>query len=459
MRQRPILPSALHQRFWDVQQVSPDQALLDKCDVVIGGWSFEAKRYQVATIVPRLSQMEVSAGKGESARLFEKRSADDNRYSHTLTVLGTGSGESVQYPHPTFSGALKLREIGHEGEDRYAQRPWEGIFFAYLNLNRSLQSQALTRRDSGSSGHWTYSRPYNLAMAASESSKIKERLLAPSDNILDRSRKRTEYVQSKPAEEHFRDYVLAIFNTVYDALNTRPIKVATQPQPTITLQTVEVCWDFFDWQPVLSVRMIRNSVESIAQKMRVRYLPEFRMEEGLDYNSPSVMLQVVDGIAIRFYAKTETTIRFEVVYSQAAINSVANEFGIHPLEEAVRIVAAVKEDGAMRLNNLLSCIHEALHEHEDHATTDELIEAVIGEADNTRAAMSLLTQLAFQHRVAPFPKDPIYPTLRSLKKAGVLMNEARSARSRTYVITPRYRRARAKLASSYLVDRKIRRNP
>lgn len=451
MRKKPILPTALHQRFWDVEQVSSDQALFDKCDVVIGGWSFEASRSQVANFVPRLSLLEVPSGRRKLARLFETRSADDNRYSHTLTVRGTGPGESVRYPHPTFSGALKLRETGRDEGGQYTKRPWEAIFFAYLNLNRSLQSQMLVRRGSKPSAGWTYLNPYRLAIPEDARNRIRERLFAPSDNILDRSKKRTEYVQSKPAEEHLRDYVWAIFETVQNELDTRPMEVSRQYQPTITFQSLEVCWDFFDYQPILTVRAIGNLVQNIAQSQKVRYFPKFRMEEGLDYNSPSVMVQVVDGIAIRFYAKTETTIRFEVVYSQAAINKTVDVSGIHALSEAVQIACAVKEDAAERMNNLLACIHDAGSVANSDATVEELVDAVMAVADTPRIGISLLSLLAIHRRIAPYPGDPTLGCIKTLKRLGVLMNETRSPRSRNYVVSPRYRNARIRLASTYVV--------
>ncbi|SHK33716.1 hypothetical protein SAMN05444000_1261 [Shimia gijangensis] len=74
-------------------------------------------------------------------------------------------------------------------------------------------------------------------------------------------------------------------------------------------------------------------------------------------------------------------------------------------------------------------------------------------ASSPRSAVSLLTRLACCKRIAPYPGDPQYVLLRSLKANGVLENEPKSPRGRNYVLTLRYRRARDQLASSYVIQR------
>lgn len=138
-------------------------ALLDKCDVVLGGWQFNADRKQVSDMVPKLSRLLVHSGDKELSRLFENRSAEENRYSHTLVVRGTGAGEGLKYPHPTFSGFLKLREVSRDNGKKFGVKPWEGLFHAYLNVNRSLQAQTLRRQKAGPDSFTVIRLPYALA--------------------------------------------------------------------------------------------------------------------------------------------------------------------------------------------------------------------------------------------------------------------------------------------------------
>lgn len=171
------------------------------------------------------------------------------------------------------------------------------------------------------------------------------------------------------------------------------------------------------------------------------------------------MVDVVGGIAIRFYAKTETTIRFEVVYSQPAIKQIANVTGIQSIGSAQSAVSDVVADAVDRLNNLLACVGQAECVTDNDASLDELVEVVLAAAPNSRAGVSLLSRLAYHHRISPSPKDPVYPLLRSLKRRGVLVNEARSPRRRNYVVSPRFQQARNQLASRYFVPLKRARSP
>ncbi|MFD0858722.1 hypothetical protein [Roseovarius aquimarinus] len=466
---KPIRPSRLHRKFWDELRAREEEALIDKCDVVIGGWKFSAARHQVTKLVPRLSQLTVSCGEGSTTRLFENRTADDGRYSHTLTVRGTGSGEGVKHPYPTFRGYLKLRETSREEGNSFAKRDWEGILFSYLNINRSLQAQELVKIGLGADKRWAISNPYALALSDRAKSKVKERTLAPADNILDRTAKRTAYVLSRPAEQHFSDQIWAIFRTISKALPINDKGADPRREPTITLKTVEVCWDYFDEQPILTVLAIKSRIQSISRRILSRHLPADRLEEGLEYDSPSVMIYLKDGVAVRFYAKAETTVRFEVVYSRSEIMKAADVKGIQSITGAVDSIGKLKLDAANRLNKLFDFVRERSEAKNDDATMEELVEAVLGAADTAWDGVSLLTSLAYHHRISPFPHDSIYPQLRALKRIGVLQNEPNSPRGRNYVVTPRYRKARSQLVTSSLITnlasicsdrkRKIRRKP
>lgn len=64
-------PSALHPSFWDGEPVSASSALIDKCDVNIGGLFFQADRHTVTEWVPNLAQINVSADRNSECPLFE----------------------------------------------------------------------------------------------------------------------------------------------------------------------------------------------------------------------------------------------------------------------------------------------------------------------------------------------------------------------------------------------------
>jgi len=450
-----IRPTACHPSFWRTTEVSADSALLDKCDLVLGGWRFEAGRNQVSHLVPILSKLQVPCGGGKTTRLFENRSADDIRYSHTLIVRGAGAGEGVQYPHPTFSGYLKLRESTRDDGEKFSRKPWEGLFFAYLNMNRSLQAQEIKKQRIGPNICPAIKLPYALAISADAKANIRERMLAPSDNILDRSPLRMAYVRSKGAEQHLLDHLMWIFRRIGQELPEKRGAGIHREQPTVTLQTLEFCWGFFGQQPILSVLAVKAKMQSMSQKMRTRYFPEYRLEEGLEYDSPSVMMVVSDGIAIRCYAKAETTVRLEVVYSQNAFRKVFKKSGILPITEAISTVATVKHDAVEKMNTLLAHIHSNEGISKDDATVDELVENVLGVATDYGLGVSLLTRLAYHQRLAPHPNDPQYQFLRILKRRGVLMNEPKSPRGRTYVVTPRFRKARTELITSSVVQRRV----
>lgn len=452
-----IKPNEVYRTFWNVHSVSAERALIDKCDVVIGGWSFNATRFETSGCVRRLSKKRVYAGDGMYTRLFQDRTVDDQRFTHNIAVRGTGPGEGVEYPHPTFSGYFKLWEVNADRDKSNRTRNWEALFFAYLNLNRAIQAQDLSSSTSvrdlqGSNGH-----RYALAICERSKRRIRERLLTPADNILDRTSKRTSYAMSRPIEQHFSDHVEAIFQAIRQELPISFRDRDCSSKPTITFKAMEVCWDFFDEQPILTVLTLKNLVQSVAKTSIVRHFPDYRLSQGLEYDSPSVMLDVVDGVAIRLYAKSETTVRIEVVYSQSAIKTVASLSGIQSLANALNAIRSVKRDAANKLNALLSVVREFEASSKNHATVDELVDTVIAVAGNPQRGVALLARLAANRRICPYPRSPLYRQLRELKQRGVLKNEKRSPNGRNYVVTPVYEQARSKLLSSYLVpDRGLR---
>ena len=449
--QYPYLDARNYRVFDDEQIVSAQTALFDKCEVSVGGWSISGSNEQIAEHVSRFSDFKVSDGHGGETKLFETRRAQKERNWHTLKVLGKGAGEGIKYPHPVFSGLLKLNKSTHQISNR-----WDLVFHLNLNINRTIQAQPLP--SSGVRRVGRRSQPIVLAISKQAVLEVRERFLAPWNNMLAHTRRRLSYASSKVAEEHLRDCVTSIFNQVEDGF--RPLSSLPREgfdlsdrdtrRTTVSLHHLEVCWDFYHEQPILAVDVFKQMVKANAQHVTSQNWRELVVKDKLRYDSQSVSVYLKNGLEIKFYAKTETTLRFEVVYFGENIKDFKPAPGILSLDQAVETCRDIRRDAALHLNTLFSLIGNEDDLSHDDATPEELIDAVQAETRDVGRTCSILARIVRNRRISPYPNDPDYEVLRRLKRKGVLVNNPASPGRRNYVIAARYEHS-----SYYLLSKKI----
>ncbi len=430
--------SPLYRVLEDTSEVSAYGAMFDLCSMSIMLPQITGTEGQTLNKLSALSRVCLGPPGAGSRRLFIERNLERWRAWHSLVVCGDKVGEKMVFPHPTFSGQLTISRDKVPARDATSLTTWNLLFKVGVSVNRAVQAQTLTmhRRTK----RVTRAGSYSLALTAVNGRQVTERLLVPASNIIDRTEIRQLYASKKTAEEHLREFIMELSQFCVDALGHKVSFV-----PTVTFGTLEVCWDFYDEQPIITVELMKEKAMRIAKSLRSRYAPSSTMSEGLNLNSPSVMIELIEDLSVRFYAKSTETVRFEVVYGADRIKAFKPHKGILTLEQAVQTARAVRLDAAKHMNLILSLMRQESEGCENDATTDELIRAVMAVFPDVVDARNILSLLASYRRIRTFPNDPRLAGLRKLKKLAVLENDHASPGKRNYVVTRRFEGARSML--------------
>lgn len=436
--------SPLYRVLEDTHAVSPEDAMFDLCSMTIGLPNVAGTESQTLQKLKSLSLLK-SGGPG-SPEIFGKRKLDQWRRFHALQVIGDQKGEGMKFPHPTFSGLLTANRDTVPPKDTSALTMWALLFNVQVSINRAVQAQTLMVDQK--TREVRRSDPYALFLSETAARQVSERLLVPKTNILDRTEPRQRYAASKPAEEHLREFVMEFTSKCAAALGQKKPFV-----PTVTIGTLEVCWDFYDDQPVITVELIKAKAVRIAKNLRAKYAPTAAVTESLEIDSPSVVIDLIDDLTVRFYAKSAQTVRFEVVYGPERIKQFKTCQGLPTLKDAIEMARCVRADAATHMNTILAIMRQETDESD--ATPDELIRAVLAAFPNVCEARTILSCLARNRHVRTFPKDPRLPGLKKLKGLFVLECDPDSPSKRNYVVTPRFEDARSRLMFTQAIPRRF----
>ncbi|GAB1478369.1 hypothetical protein MASR2M74_09160 [Paracoccaceae bacterium] len=428
----------------DTRAVSPEDAMFDLCSMTIGLPNIAGTESHTLKALGSLSLLK-SGGPG-SITIFGKRKLDRWRTFHALQVVGDQKGEGMTFPHPIFSGLLTANREAVPTRDPTAVTAWELLFKVQVSINRAVQAQTVVM--DRKTRNVRRSGPYALHLSEVAANQVTERLLVPATNVLDRTESRQRFAASKPAEEHLREFILELTRTCAAAMGQAQATV-----PTVSIGTLEVCWDFYDEQPVITVELIKAKAVRIAKNLRAKYAPTAAVSEFLEIDSPSVIIDLIDGLSVRFYAKSTETVRFEVAYGPERIKQFKTCEGLPTLDDAIKTARSVRIDAATHLNTVLAIMRQETDEGD--ATPDELIRAVLAAFPNVSEARTILSCLARHGHVRVFPKDPRLPGLHKLKKWHVLETEPLSSGKRNYVAAPRFEDARRRLMFTQAIPRRF----
>ncbi|SEN37543.1 hypothetical protein SAMN05216227_101281 [Pseudorhodobacter antarcticus] len=446
--EKRVFSSPLYCVLDDTLEVSSDHALFDLCILNIGFPLFKDTESRAHAAFTELSNIRLYTPFSEMKALFTRRKLEKNRKWHSLLVTGNHKGEKATFPHPTFSGKLTISRVESPEDRRTQQEAWNIVFNVAANINRAVQAQSVKINQRNSDLNLLAN--YTLLLSEKFARQVEEVLLVPASNIIDRSEARLRYAASQPAEEHLRSFINEI-----NMVCCRALGRATTVSPTVTFGTVEVCWDFYDEDPIIKVELLRERLGRIAKDVRAKYSPLAAITEGLKVDSPSVMIDLVEGLSVRFYAKSVQTIRFEVVYGAERIKKLQIQKGFLSLDQAVQTAGMLRIDAAKHLNTVLGFIRRTNSRQHDDATTVELYRAVLAAFPELSVASGILAGLAYHQRIRTFPNDARLPGLRMLKVLNVLENEPESPGKRNYVVTPRFENARRMLGLSMVMPRRL----
>lgn len=438
--------SRLYRVLEDTRVVTPEDAMFDLCSISLVLPTVTGTESQTLRRLKALSLVTVEVPGSDSQLLFTKRKLEKWRKFHSFQIVGDKKGEGMIFPHPTFSGLLTANREAVPPKNPAQSTSWEILFKVQVSINRAVQAQAITMEHK--SKQIRRSDPYALFMSEVNASQVDERLLVPATNILDRSETRQRYAASQSAEEHLKEFILEVSRRCVDAMGASQESV-----PTVKIDALEVCWDFYDEQPIITVELVKAKALRIVKNLRAKYAPTATVTERLEVNSPSVIVDLIDDLSIRFYAKSDQTVRFEVNYGPKQINKLMNCEGPPSLDNALETARSARVAAAKHMNTVLTLMRQEADEND--ATPDELYRAVLVAFPDVFEARAILSCLVRHRHIRTFPKDPRLPGLRKLKSLYVLECEPDSPGRRNYVVTPRFEDARRQLVFTQVIPRRF----
>lgn len=423
--------------------VDPENAMLDRVELTIRGWHLVCRSDETAEILSAMSHAIVPGAEGH-ANLFQTRTFNPRWTQHQLVVAGSGRGEAPTYPYPTFSGVVHAKA----GErSRFIQLNSGSLDLAamlQLNVTRSLMAQRLIRPFRGS-------RPcrlgsFRLAISRQPDWQTEERVFVNTDNVIIGTDHRANFAFAYPPECHLAENINAVWHTIGEAFEEAGGHWHQITQPAVTLDQIEVYWEFADRSPLFTLGQLRQHLPRAAERLGVsrRNLDQIRFEK----HGPSecIGLTLRQGVFLRVYAKSDCRLRFEICFSAPALGKPKPQN--MTTDDLQRYVATLRGKAADTLNRVLGTLWTLSDLSGTQATTEELERSISARFPHPMRAAALLVELCHWGNIRPKARDDLVrPGLDALVRDGVLRRDPNSPGRRSFIVTPRFELARRLLSN------------
>ena len=437
------LPADYFPRLEVGSYVDPANAMLDRVELTLRGWHLACRTDETLEILSAMSHEIVPSADGY-ANLFQVRTFNERRTQHQLVIAGSGRGEAPTYPYPTFSGIVNARA----GEQPHFIQLNSGSIdltaMLQLNVTRSLVAQRITRPKLGRRP--TRLGDFLLAVAPQADWSTEERVFVNTDNVILGARRRADFAFSHPPERHLAEQINAVWRTIGQAFEEAGGQWHRVTHPSVTLDQIEVYWEFADRSPLHTLGQLRLHLPRAAERLGVsrRYLDKTKEEK----HGPSecIGLTLRQGVFLRAYAKSDWRLRFEICFSAPALGKPKPQN--LTTDTLQQYVASLREQAAETLNNVLGTLWTLSDLSGAQATTEELERSISARFPNPMRAAAVLVELCHWGHIRPRPRDHLVrPGLAALVRDGVLARDPGSPGRRSFVVTPSYELARRLLST------------
>lgn len=433
--------------------VVEDNAKQDRIQLKLKRWTFQGNMLQFGRFSERLSRtFDVD---GIERRIFNAQQGEERRAIWPITG-GTGSRRYVTPPGiPLFSGRLR----GYQqpsGEDRPI-KTWHLIAELSLNPTRAVLHETELLKLA------TLERAMALAVPAplfARKSPVFGRTLPfiSGDNFARGSRLHLTAFQqpywSVNVERYWRGVLDLLDNTLCTAANQAGGAIYEIEQK-LTLQAMETYWEFSDADPIATVAALERPFRSLGSKSSVEWytFPDAvrttLRSRGViiadDDNAPVIKMQVAKGTQIKAYAKTASSVRFEVTHNQGAADIGA--YTATDIEGLFRWIEKATEGAARRLNALLIPLGHSLsdpsgRQYQPQRFLNDLYEVY----RDWPLALRTFSMLINAGKIEVRKSSPLGDEIKMLVRNKIVRRiSARNAEVRIFHVTERYRAALASL--------------
>lgn len=207
--------------------------------------------------------------------------------------------------------------------------------------------------------------------------------------------------------------------------------------PQINLQKVETYWEFKATDPCGAVKMLTYPLERFTAMSDVQAFP---LQQDIDGNARSLLVRLRKGEHLRVYAKTNRRLRFEVVLKLTGREKFV-QFGGHTGTDLSDLLEVAREMSCETLSGCFSYLARSHHVDGDDEPPFRLIAELVEGAASRSMAYEILTLLIHNGRVVSRITPRLVPSLKVLKRRGVLVVERRF----NYMAAARYERGLERL--------------
>lgn len=437
------LPADYFPRLEVGSYVDPANAMLDRVELTMRGWHLICRSDETAEILSGMSHAIVPGADGH-ANLFQTRTFNPRWAQHQLVVAGSGRGEAPTYPYPTFSGVVNAKAGERSRFIQLNSGSLDLTAMLQLNVSRSLMAQRIAKPFRGSRPSQLGS--FLLAISPQPDWQTEERVFVNTDNVIIGTDRRANFAFARPPECHLAENIRAVWRAIGEAFEEAGGHWHQITHPAVTLDQIEVYWEFAARSPLFTLGQLRLHLPRAAERLGVsrRYLDQIKHEK----HGPSecIGLTLRQGVYLRVYAKSDWRIRFEVCFSGPALGKPKPQN--MPVERVQGYVATLRGRAAEVMNDVLLTLWSLSDLSGEQATTEDLERAFSARFPDPQRAAALLVELCHWGHIRPKLRDDLVrPGLELLVDDDVLVRDRNSPGGRSFVVTPRYELARRLLST------------
>jgi len=446
-------------RFSLSSRAALENTLIDRMALTVNRWETVAPRDEILSSIYRLGFTTVAGDETGEVNLFQQRRPRPPYSRQFLPLRGTGQGQGTGSVSPIVGGQLTTRMFAlpqqREGSDETTVRSVTSLQGTFNPTRWIMAQRPMPGRHQGTVD---CARPFAFAIARKDDWWRRELPYVENNNVIIGADPRFSFARSKPAEEHLRDYVTYTLETLTESLDEVGLVGMREAFPSeFLLGDIEFYWEFDAADPISLVETLKYYCTSVSAVSGVdprnvifepdsedSFVPSGSMTENrtaITRSSISFWFNGRTGVRFKVYAKTNRRIRFEVCLSPEYRPAEVRRRSFDSITALVDGVRLLKANAVQMMNSVLDDAFPSFSKAEPRISPETFVNIVAAHSNGPEVAHSIISELRAYGRVAPFPHDPRYQTLRSLRRVGVLRMQ--KSAPRVYTLTNGYRAAAA----------------
>lgn len=383
---------------------------------------------------------------------------------HPATIWRISAGLSIDQGNrrkPLFSGKLEARM--RNAASPSGERTWDFTFRLALNPTRWIAQQPLTLVRIPEA-EWA-NAPVQMFHRGEQNFTFDEIGLVRSDNVHVGLPRILNIAHPNVWMMQVSRYLRGVIGLLRSTLGAAAVEgggfvINSDAEPSFTLKEIEAYWEYHTPRPLEEMRRIADPIRRLAASSTTAWFPlapeasealsqNGSIEVGTDDNSPRILMRAGAGYNVRIYAKTNARLRFEVAYDCADARQMFQPLTSLNAEQLLSRLDHARNCGSQALNDVLTFIRPHMDVPAQAKEVHELFAEVFRCAASTAAATAMVSMLVTNGRIASGEGiNAGLKDIRRLVRRGVLVRGGMQGRDYTWIVSPPYAEALARLRTS-----------